>query len=105
MVQAVGLNILVQILKVQVFYYFHMEVYYNRVLAVSLNISAQLLKVQIVLFCYFQDGSGSIDFREYVIGLSLVSTPANTDSTISLAFQVLSSQFGEHLQVESFLCT
>ena len=55
-----------------------------------------------MLFCYFQDGSGSIDFREYVIGLSLVSTPANTDSTISLAFQVLSSQFGEHLQVESF---
>ena len=46
MVQAVGLNILVEVLKVQivVFCYFHMEVYYNRVLAVSLNISAQLLK-------------------------------------------------------------
>ncbi|KAH3778267.1 lysophosphatidylcholine acyltransferase 2-like isoform X2 [Dreissena polymorpha] len=44
-----------------------------------------------VFALYDRDGSGTIDFREYVIGLSLVSTPANTDSTISLAFQLFDS--------------
>ncbi|WAR13504.1 PCAT2-like protein [Mya arenaria] len=44
-----------------------------------------------VFALYDRDGSGTIDFREYVIGLSLVSTPVNTDSTISLAFQLFDS--------------
>ncbi|XP_055890931.1 lysophosphatidylcholine acyltransferase 2-like isoform X1 [Biomphalaria glabrata] len=35
-----------------------------------------------------RDGSGTIDFREYVIGLSLVAAPANNDDTILLAFQL-----------------
>lgn len=39
-----------------------------------------------VFFC--QNGSGTIDFREYVIGLSLVSSPENTEDTIKFAFQV-----------------
>ncbi|XP_074646514.1 lysophosphatidylcholine acyltransferase 2-like [Tubulanus polymorphus] len=37
---------------------------------------------------YDRDGSGSIDFREYVIGLSLISMPANTEETIQLAFKL-----------------
>lgn len=37
---------------------------------------------------YDRDGSGTIDFREYVIGLSLISRPANTESTIALAFEL-----------------
>ncbi|XP_060555457.1 lysophosphatidylcholine acyltransferase 2-like isoform X1 [Ruditapes philippinarum] len=44
-----------------------------------------------VFAMYDRDGSGSIDFREYVIGLSLISAPVNTDSTISLAFQLFDS--------------
>lgn len=43
------------------------------------------------LFFFFvclQDGSGSIDFREYLIGLSLVSQPANTENTLRFAFEV-----------------
>lgn len=50
---------------------------------------------------YDRDGSGSIDFREYVIGLSLVSTPANTDSTISLAFQIFDPDNEGHITLES----
>ncbi|CAL1540095.1 unnamed protein product [Lymnaea stagnalis] len=37
---------------------------------------------------YDRDGSGKIDFREYVIGLSLVSAPVNQEDTIRLAFQL-----------------
>ncbi|XP_072169325.1 lysophosphatidylcholine acyltransferase 2-like [Diadema setosum] len=37
---------------------------------------------------YDRDGSGKIDFREYVIGCALVSQPANTDDTIQMAFKM-----------------
>ncbi|KAH9509533.1 Lysophosphatidylcholine acyltransferase 2 [Bulinus truncatus] len=37
---------------------------------------------------YDRDGSGTIDFREYVIGLSLISAPVNNEDTILLAFQL-----------------
>lgn len=37
---------------------------------------------------YDRNGSGGIDFREYVIGLSLVSQPANSDETLKRAFQI-----------------
>lgn len=37
---------------------------------------------------YDRNGSGTIDFREYVIGLSLVSSPENTEDTIKFAFQL-----------------
>ena len=42
----------------------------------------------IIFFTYFQNGSETMDFREYLIGLSLVSQPVNNDDTIRLAFQV-----------------
>ena len=37
---------------------------------------------------HFQDNSGFLDFREYLIGLALVSQPANTDKVMQVAFQV-----------------
>ena len=37
---------------------------------------------------YDRTGSGEIDFREYVIGLSLVSQPANSDETLKRAFKL-----------------
>ncbi|CAH1778543.1 unnamed protein product [Owenia fusiformis] len=40
---------------------------------------------------YDRDRSGTIDFREYVIGLSLISQPANTDETLQLAFKLFDS--------------
>ncbi|XP_064610351.1 lysophosphatidylcholine acyltransferase 1-like [Liolophura sinensis] len=40
---------------------------------------------------YDRAGSGYIDFREYVIGLSLVSGPAATEETIQLAFTLFDS--------------
>uniref|UniRef100_A0ACB8EAK0 Uncharacterized protein n=1 Tax=Sphaerodactylus townsendi TaxID=933632 RepID=A0ACB8EAK0_9SAUR len=35
-----------------------------------------------------QNGDGTIDFREYVIGLSVLCNPANTEETIHMAFQL-----------------
>ncbi|XP_003222971.2 lysophosphatidylcholine acyltransferase 2 [Anolis carolinensis] len=41
------------------------------------------------LFALFdRNGDGSIDFREYVIGLSVLCNPANTEQTIQMAFQL-----------------
>jgi len=37
---------------------------------------------------YDRNSCGKIDFREYVIGLSLVSQPAVTDDTVQLAFKI-----------------
>ena len=37
---------------------------------------------------FVQSGSGFIDFREYVIGMSLVSQAAVTEKTVKLAFKV-----------------
>lgn len=36
----------------------------------------------------FKDDSGFINFREYLIGLALVSQPANSEEAMKLAFQV-----------------
>ncbi|XP_061450030.1 lysophosphatidylcholine acyltransferase 2 isoform X3 [Rhineura floridana] len=41
------------------------------------------------LFALFdRNGDGTIDFREYVIGLSVICNPANTEQTIQMAFQL-----------------
>uniref|UniRef100_A0A8D2Q5T0 Lysophosphatidylcholine acyltransferase 2 n=1 Tax=Varanus komodoensis TaxID=61221 RepID=A0A8D2Q5T0_VARKO len=41
------------------------------------------------LFALFdRNGDGSIDFREYVIGLSVLCNPANTEQIIQMAFQL-----------------
>lgn len=38
-----------------------------------------------------KNGSGVIDFREYVIGMSLISQAAVTEKTVKLAFKVRTS--------------
>ncbi|KAL9839599.1 lysophosphatidylcholine acyltransferase 2 [Geothlypis trichas] len=41
------------------------------------------------LFLLFdRNGDGTIDFREYVIGLSILCNPANTEETIRMAFEL-----------------
>ncbi|XP_066493209.1 lysophosphatidylcholine acyltransferase 2 [Tiliqua scincoides] len=41
------------------------------------------------LFALFdRNGDGTIDFREYVIGLSILCNPANTEQTIQMAFKL-----------------
>uniref|UniRef100_A0A4W3JYC0 Lysophosphatidylcholine acyltransferase 2 n=1 Tax=Callorhinchus milii TaxID=7868 RepID=A0A4W3JYC0_CALMI len=41
------------------------------------------------LFALFdRDDNGSIDFREYVIGLTVLCTPANTEDTLKFAFKL-----------------
>ena len=40
------------------------------------------------LLLFPQDESGYLDFREYLIGLALVSQPANTEDVMKVAFQV-----------------
>ena len=37
---------------------------------------------------YFQDNSGFLDFREYLIGLALVSQPGKIEEVMEAAFQV-----------------
>lgn len=44
--------------------------------------------LQEVFDVYDRDGSGKIDFREYVIGCALVSQPANTEDTFQMAFKM-----------------
>ena len=40
--------------------------------------------------CLFQNKDGTIDFREYVIGVTVLCQPVNTEETIQMAFQVQS---------------
>lgn len=44
--------------------------------------------LQEVFDVYDRDGSGKIDFREYVIGCALISQPANTEDTVQMAFKM-----------------
>ncbi|XP_037553377.1 lysophosphatidylcholine acyltransferase 2-like, partial [Nematolebias whitei] len=40
------------------------------------------------LFALFdRDGDGTIDFREYVIGVNILCRPANTEAVLQMAFQ------------------
>ena len=45
--------------------------------------------IQQVFKMYDRDKDGFIDFREFLIGLSLLSQPVNTEDTIRLAFSVI----------------
>ena len=53
------------------------------------NTFERLLTVEsLYRLSFFQDDSGHINFREYLIGLALVSQPANSEEAMQLAFQV-----------------
>ncbi|RUS90250.1 hypothetical protein EGW08_002031 [Elysia chlorotica] len=49
---------------------------------------------------YDRDGSGTIDFREYVIGLSLISNPVNNDDTLKLAFTLFDKENKGHVSLD-----
>ncbi|XP_048253840.1 lysophosphatidylcholine acyltransferase 2-like isoform X2 [Haliotis rufescens] len=55
-----------------------------------------------VFALYDRDNSGTIDFREYVIGLSLVSGPANSNDTVQFAFQLFDTENQGHISREGF---
>ncbi|EDV29061.1 uncharacterized protein TRIADDRAFT_63570 [Trichoplax adhaerens] len=50
---------------------------------------------------YDQDDDGCIDFREYLIGLILVSKPAGSDNTLQIAFQTLDVEGNGKISKES----
>lgn len=50
-------------------------------------------------FCGFhpvQNGDGTIDFREYVIGVNILCRPANTEDVLQMAFQVVCTKNNPH---------
>ncbi|KAK2514920.1 hypothetical protein Q9233_014704 [Columba guinea] len=50
----------------------------------------------------FQNGDGTIDFREYVIGLSILCNPANTEETIRMAFKLFDADEDGTVTEEEF---
>uniref|UniRef100_A0A8C8RIA1 Lysophosphatidylcholine acyltransferase 2 n=1 Tax=Pelusios castaneus TaxID=367368 RepID=A0A8C8RIA1_9SAUR len=57
------------------------------------------------LFLLFdRNGDGTIDFREYVIGLSVLCNPANTEETIQMAFKLFDSDEDGSITEEQFSC-
>ncbi|XP_071959020.1 lysophosphatidylcholine acyltransferase 2-like isoform X2 [Antedon mediterranea] len=73
---------------------------------ISIEDFAEYLKLPVspaleeVFAMYDRDGSGKIDFREYVIGCSLVSKPAKTEETITMAFKLFGGEKGYITKVE-----
>ncbi|XP_033124679.1 lysophosphatidylcholine acyltransferase 2-like isoform X2 [Anneissia japonica] len=67
---------------------------------ISIEDFAEYLKLPIspaleeVFAMYDRDGSGNIDFREYVIGCSLVAKPASNEKTLTLAFKLFGGEKG-----------
>ncbi|KAM6409227.1 lysophosphatidylcholine acyltransferase 2 [Rhynochetos jubatus] len=57
------------------------------------------------LFLLFdRNGDGTIDFREYVIGLSILCNPANTEETIRMAFQLFDMDEDGTITEDEFAC-
>ncbi|NWQ73545.1 PCAT2 acyltransferase, partial [Columbina picui] len=55
------------------------------------------------LFLLFdRNGDGTIDFREYVIGLSILCNPANTEETIQMAFKLFDADEDGTVTEEEF---
>uniref|UniRef100_A0A674I2H7 Lysophosphatidylcholine acyltransferase 2 n=1 Tax=Terrapene triunguis TaxID=2587831 RepID=A0A674I2H7_9SAUR len=57
------------------------------------------------LFLLFdRNGDGTIDFREYVIGLSVLCNPANTEETIQMAFKLFDVDDDGSITEDEFAC-
>ncbi|XP_061102607.1 lysophosphatidylcholine acyltransferase 2 [Conger conger] len=55
------------------------------------------------LFSLFdRDNDGTIDFREYVIGVTVLCKPANTEETIQMAFQLFDMDDDQRITQEEF---
>ncbi|XP_068594786.1 lysophosphatidylcholine acyltransferase 2 [Brachionichthys hirsutus] len=55
------------------------------------------------LFSLFdRNGDGTIDFREYVIGVTILCRPANTEDVLRLAFQLFDTDEDERITREEF---
>ncbi|XP_035399213.1 lysophosphatidylcholine acyltransferase 2 [Cygnus atratus] len=51
-----------------------------------------------------RNGDGTIDFREYVIGLSILCNPANTEETIQMAFKLFDVDEDGTITENEFAC-
>lgn len=58
------------------------------------------LKELFVLFD--RDGDGTIDFREYVIGVTILCRPANTEDVLRMAFRLFDTDEDEKITREEF---
>uniref|UniRef100_A0A8C6WNV6 Lysophosphatidylcholine acyltransferase 2 n=1 Tax=Neogobius melanostomus TaxID=47308 RepID=A0A8C6WNV6_9GOBI len=55
------------------------------------------------LFALFdRDGDGTVDFREYVIGVTILCRPANTDDVLRMAFRLFDTDEDEKITHEEF---
>uniref|UniRef100_H3C3X4 Lysophosphatidylcholine acyltransferase 2 n=1 Tax=Tetraodon nigroviridis TaxID=99883 RepID=H3C3X4_TETNG len=55
------------------------------------------------LFSLFdRNGDGTIDFREYVIGVTILCRPANTEDVLQMAFQLFDTDKDERITREEF---
>ncbi|KAM6980136.1 lysophosphatidylcholine acyltransferase 2 [Aplochiton taeniatus] len=55
------------------------------------------------LFALFdRDGDGTIDFREYVIGVTILCRPANTDEVLWMAFKLFDTDQDQKITREEF---
>uniref|UniRef100_A0A3B5ABW8 Lysophosphatidylcholine acyltransferase 2 n=1 Tax=Stegastes partitus TaxID=144197 RepID=A0A3B5ABW8_9TELE len=55
------------------------------------------------LFALFdRNGDGTIDFREYVIGVTILCRPANTEDVLRMAFQLFDTDEDEKITREEF---
>uniref|UniRef100_A0A8C7ZZF7 Lysophosphatidylcholine acyltransferase 2 n=1 Tax=Oryzias sinensis TaxID=183150 RepID=A0A8C7ZZF7_9TELE len=75
---------------------------------ITLDEFARFLKLPVTpaleeLFALFdRDGDGTIDFREYVIGVTILCRPANTEDLLRMAFKLFDTDEDEKITLDEF---
>ncbi|XP_028295891.1 lysophosphatidylcholine acyltransferase 2-like [Gouania willdenowi] len=75
---------------------------------ISITEFAKFLKLPVTpvleeLFALFdRNGDGTIDFREYVIGVTILCRPANTEDVLQMAFKLFDTDEDEKITREEF---